>query len=446
MPVWPLERLIQYRAKLAAAESADGLYTEKRTNPIENLLERTVVSARDFARGGPESRKGRDVWVLSASNYRRKDAFGEYQCIFAEHLRKELGSRLLFIERNHAALPLQERDDVLFIDAALIAAEGAGRLLAPLVLRTPLGADARKPGSPASGSLLCRDGVYARLVYGLARAWIRRARPRAVFVLNGYHLFIPFQIAVREANIPLIELQHGVIHESHPGYVFDGAPEWGHLPDHLVVFGRQFGELLERESPRWTGRWSVGGHPWLKEKRRGLENLPDSAFDTVVVFSQSIPPVRERLRALVPELREKLDRNVRLVLKPHPHEIDAAEYYAEAARRGVEIASPREDAYQLLRRCRLSVTVFSTVAIEALAFRCRSVVLRAGLWPEDVRVLVDQGALQAASDATDVARLGALGPAQGSDEGLANRFFGVLEPELDFEQLIEDVRSRRRRP
>src|SRR5205814_1007097 len=125
---------------------------------------RSVSSFEDLLRGGPAARKDRDIWVLSASNYRRRDAAGEFQCALAEHLRRQLGHRLLFIERNHAALPPQRRDDVLFIDAALIGAEAAGRFVGPVVARTSAGADARRPGSPAPPSVLCRDAVYGRLM------------------------------------------------------------------------------------------------------------------------------------------------------------------------------------------------------------------------------------------------------------------------------------------
>jgi len=392
----------------------------------------------DLLRGAPPARRERDIWVLSSSTYRRPNGQGGYECAFAEHLREQLGERLLFVERNHAALPRLHRDDLVFVDAALVAAEALGRTAGPVLAQTPLGSEARKPGSPASASLLCREAIYGRVLLEVARNWIRRATPRAVFVLNAYHLFIPFQLAAREAGIPVIELQHGIIHESHPGYIFDGTPALGHLPDHLVVFGRHFGELLDRESPRWRGRWSVGGHPWLKLKRRGVDNLPESSFDSVVIFSQPHAPVRERIRPLLPELRAKLDPKIRLVLKPHPREFDAADYYGEALR-GIELASVHDDSYELLRKCRLAVSMYSTVSFEALAFRCRSAVLRGSMWMDDFRALVDAGVLPVVDTAHDIARLAALPMPPRAPDDLTNRLFAVDEPAPDFERLIGSV-------
>lgn len=442
VPVWPIERLHQFRVQLLRSQLGQSAPPEPRQNPVNVLVARALGSLRDLSRGGPASRPHRNVWVLSSSNYRRPDAEGRYQCVFAEHLRRQLGDRVLFLERNNAGLPVQHRDDLLFIDAYLIAAEAISRAAGPLVARSPAGSGARFPESPASAAQLCQNAVYIRLLHGLARDWIRRARPEAVFVLNGYHLFIPFQIAAREAGIPLIELQHGIIHESHPGYVFGRMPELSHVPDHLLVFGRHFGELLDRESPLWRGRWSVGGQPWLKEKRRGLDDLADSAFDTVVVFSQRYEPVREAMRRLLAGLRSLIPRNLRLVLKPHPGEPDAAEYYGAGT--GVEFASPRDDTYELLRRCRLAISPYSTVAFEALAFRCRSAVLKSSLWMDDFRMLVEQGALTAVDGAAEVARLAALPIGAGTHEDLANRLFGVHEAEPDLARLIDQVRARTR--
>jgi len=443
VPVWPIERLHQFRVQLLKSELGPSAQPEARSNPAKTLASRAARSLKDLAGGGRVGRFDRDIWVLSSSNYRRPDEAGTYQCVFAEHLRSQLGERVLFLERNNATLPVQHRDDVVFIDALLLAAEAVGRSLGPIVARSPAGADARKPECPASAAQLCQNAVYIRLLLGLARKWIRQSRPEAVFVLNGYHLFLPFQIAVREAGIPLIELQHGIIHESHPGYIFDDMPELSHLPDHLLVFGRHFGELLDRESPRWRGRWTVAGQPWLKKRRRGLDELPDSAFDTVVVFSQRFAPVREVLRKLLPELRRRLSPEFRLVLKPHPGEPDAEAYYGPEAGPGVEFASPRDDTYELLRRCRLAVSPYSTVAFEALAFRCRSAVLRTRLWMDDFRTLVEQGALIAVDDAASVAALANLPPEKSRHENLANRLFGVNEPEPDFLELIRRIREER---
>jgi hypothetical protein len=158
-----------------------------------------------------------------------------------------------------------------------------------------------------------------------------------------------------------------------------------------------------------------------------------------------VPAVQQQLRALALELRRSLPAQVRLVLKPHPAEKNVADVYAGLPEQGVVIAVPGSDSYELLGSCRVAVSVFSTIAVEALAFRCASVVLRSPHWFEDIRSFVQQGFIQAADGAADVVRVFRdTGPAR--QTGLDRALFGVGEPSLDFERLIETLVGASQRP
>jgi hypothetical protein len=238
----------------------------------------------------------------------------------------------------------------------------------------------------------------------------------------------------------VIELQHGVIHENHPGYVFDTLEPPGHTPDHLLVFGEHYGELVERGSSYWSGRWSVGGHSWLSAKRKQFSGIEPE--ELVVVFGQNMPPVQQQVAACAARLRALLPRTVRIVVKPHPAERNAAERYAELPPLGVEIASARADSYELLGRCRMAVSVFSTIAVEAIAFGCQSVVLRSTNWFEDIQRAVEAGMIQVADGADEVAQIYQRSP-RIEQERLARRFFGIGAPDLELEPLIARLRAQR---
>jgi hypothetical protein len=139
---------------------------------------------------------------------------------------------------------------------------------------------------------------------------------------------------------------------------------------------------------------------------------------------------------LVPELRRKLDSRFRIVIKPHPQESDASRYYRDLIGEGVELAAPNEDTYKLLGYCRLAVNIASTVAIEALAYSCRSAVLTSNLWTDEIGALVRQGVLDQADTADDLAQLAHHDQSPAEHAALANRLFGIDEPEPDFMGLI----------
>lgn len=431
-PVWAMHRLQRYvDALFQDAPPAAARSVAERLDSLRAPMQRSLADLPGLRAASRE----RDIWVLSLSSYRRTDEHGESRCIFAEHLRRQLGPRLLFLERNNSGLQLPHTPaDTIYLDAVHLPAMLSAKAVAPLFART-LDAELTQAFAPTPPALLCQLALYGRVMQRLAEEWLQRARPKAVFVVCGYQPFIPVQRAVRAAGIPLIELQHGVIHDSHPGYIFDAIGEQPHFPDRLVVFGRHSGELLDRESPRWRGRWSVGGHPWLK---RQVEHARAAGHERrlCLVFSQNEQAVREQLRALLPELRAQLPESLTLMIKPHPREADHAEFWAPALMHGIELARHTDDTYSLLGRCRLALSVFSTVAIEAPAFGCPSVVLESPYWNEDIRQLVAQGTLIAARDAREI--VAALDHETWHDDAdLAARLFGIGEPELDFATLIE---------
>jgi len=437
-PVWAMDRLRRYIDALFEDEPARAPSVTERLDALRVPMQRSLAG---LPAGLPPARRGRDVWVLSQSSYRRTDEAGASRCIFAEHLREQLGPRLLFIERNTARTALHAQPDVFLLDAFHLSAMLSAKAMAPLFVRT-LDEALRKAFAPTPPALLCQLALYGRAMEHLMARWLRRARPKAVFVLCGYQPFVPLQRAVRAAGIPLIELQHGIIHGSHPGYIFDHVAEQLHFPDHLLVWGRHFGELVERESPRWRGRWSVGGHPWLK-REVAKTPLGRSARTLCLIFSQNETAVREQLRALLPQLRARLPSSYTLMIKPHPREADHAQFWGPALSEGIELARHTDDTYALLGRCRLALSVFSTVAIEAPAYGCPSVVLRSPYWNDDIRQLVAQGTLIAADDAHDVvAALDRAESGAGTDD-LGARMFGIGEPEPDFAALIERLRAAR---
>jgi hypothetical protein len=427
-PVWGELRLRCYHRLLGASGTPQ---SPPQRDWRRRTLERAPASMWDLASKLPRELGRRDIWVLGSTRYRRVDARGVARTVFAKDLEEQLGPRLLFLETNLSHLERSDAPNVIYLDAlrdlCRSFARRSSRHLpsgwAHGVGRSELGVDARA---------VLTEALYGRAWRELARALMARGRPRALVVLCAYDQHIPFQLEARARRIPIIELQHGVIHESHPGYVFGPSAAPLHAPDHLVVFGEHYGDALERSSPYWAQRWSVGGHPWLKAKRAEHGGAPPE--DTVVLFGQNVASVQARLTTLALELRERLP-SVRLVLKPHPAEKDVAAVYAPLRERGVELAPPGSDSYELLARCRVAVSVFSTIAVEALAFRCASVVLRSPNWFEDIHTFVNGGFLHAADGADDVeAAYRGFGAAR--EASVDRHLFGVGGEAIDFERLI----------
>jgi len=450
-PVWSLERLRRYRLEVLKndAASAGASSQSKGRARLEAEWAAMRASLSDLRRGGPveRTRRGRDIWVLSNTTYRRKLADGQWRCIFADHLRRQLGDRLLFLEFNAARLDSLEREDVCFIDAVQIPLLTGARLAAPALAASwsLLRRSTLRAFDGTSPRRLADRAIYGRGLLEVARRWIDAAPPAAIFVLCGYTMHGPIQIAARERGIPIIELQHGIVHESHAGYVLPVLPAARTrslpVPDHLVVFGSYFGEVLERESPRWAGRWTVGGHPWLRAKRAEV-TAPVVAQNLMVLFSQYELDVRIQVRDAAAAARKALGDDWRVVLKPHPREADAAEFFASAVQAGVELAGSSDDSYGLMARAEMAVTSYSTICIEALAFPCRSVVLPSERWTEAIIDLIDAGLIERAADGAELAVLAEQVGGSGDRDTVARDLFGIGLDEPDFDAVIEGALRR----
>lgn len=73
--------------------------------------------------------------------------------------------------------------------------------------------------------------------YRFMRMLLRVKRPpEAVFIVSAYSYY-GYVKAFKERSIPVIELQHGVIALSHPGYTLYGTYPDGYFPDYILSFG-----------------------------------------------------------------------------------------------------------------------------------------------------------------------------------------------------------------
>jgi hypothetical protein len=438
-PVYPLVRLNHYRRallELAGTTLKDRPFREHTTHMSARIKTSLATAMEGVLSRFPK----RDIWVLSASNYRRRNDAGILENIFTQHLQEQLGGRLLYLEKNLVSLSAQHREDLLFVDALHWAALSAGKMAANAT-QFAIRPDVAKKFAPTSRRRLAALAAYGTVLERVYAALIQRHRPKAVFVLNSYSEFVPAQRALKRANVPLIELQHGIIHHSHPGYAYPDTPLLAHAPDHIVTFGTRFGQILEETAPYWKGRWSVGGHGWLQRRAQSAHTRVNNP--SVVLFSQPEPDVQQQVNALAAQVRLLLASDVEVVLKPHPNERNTESVYARALASGVRLAHSIDDSYTLLAQCSVAVSVYSTVALEALAFPCVSAVVRSPRWTEEIHAFVQLGQLKPVDSALDVVAL-TVGSVQTRDVNNTGRaLFGIGEPTPDFERLLSDVAQAR---
>ncbi|QQR90849.1 MAG: hypothetical protein IPJ88_03700 [Myxococcales bacterium] len=440
-PVWPLLRMKAYHQKLydkkivrtSGPEAPLSMRLANVTTIIANDLRQKFSFDRDAFSDG-------DVWVMTTTNYLRRTATGSTQCMFAGDLLSELGEKVRFVERTTNGVSVSSNPQVVRIDLLHLTSILAGRVVGSIRARfNGSTSEAEVAGLPYWQAY--QMALYGKIVESVASRWVDRYQPQAAFVVCGFDAFVAFQRVLRRKGVPLIEFQHGFFNNASAGYVFSEEARNDYVPEHMIVFGRYFGEHLERQNAWWKGKWSVGGHPWIKRAVAGLSEQEKS--NTIAFFSQPDSTVREQIRRLLQHMSQNdALKDWQLVLKPHPRENDAEKYWGLLRSDRLSVASNTDDSYALLRRSRAAVSVYSTLAAEALAFQCKSIVLESDFRNYEIQDLINRGYVYEAKSIEDIETIVRRPTDINAFEHLATWLFGIGEKELNYSQLITSLRSQ----
>ena len=229
-------------------------------------------------------------------------------------------------------------------------------------------------------------------------------------------------IPVLQGNPESIELQHGVITSSHPGYVY---PEFvrGKQPFFqrcILVYGRSTKDILCNNSIFEERKVDIIGNPrikmYLEEHRRETQErkyllFTSQPYEQDFGFSGYYDTVFEFLR----ELKECIHSNVdysdyKIAIKLHPRENEnIKKRYAEVLGDDVEYFGSDKDLYGLLSQTFIHFTVNSTVLYEAAEFGCPTIIFPYGkfdmkqMFGEHIRIVsTKQGMVQCLEELSDV--------------------------------------------
>lgn len=213
-----------------------------------------------------------------------------------------------------------------------------------------------------------RDALADRQVtYPLYKFALRRVDPRiAVLVVSyGKESFVE---ACRALDVPVVELQHGTVHDYHMGYSFPGERTKRTFPDYFFSFGPFWTENVEFPVPE--SRLFDVGYPYLEAQAEQYADVDPTG--SIVFVSQG--SIGERLSKFAVEVADLVEADREVVYKLHPGEYDRwrSEYpWLEDADVRV-IAEERPTLYRLFAEATAQVGVYSTAVYEGLMFELQT--------------------------------------------------------------------------
>lgn len=392
---WPWER-IRFDVQRALTVGA-GLIDEPQWRLGKHLGARLVVAARraqDGFRRSPWSASPAELFFVGHPR-RKRSSDGTWWDLYCDPILPELRGRFVYAEepdqgghRTPARTP-----DVRYLDGVWLASALAERLA-----RVRLPGDCATAFSEAGERLQRHTGVSVdpcamarralarrRAALPLYRSLLAKLRPRVVVVVVGYGKESLIE-AARERGVPVVELQHGVIHPQHTGYAFPTGTK-RHFADWLLTFGDHWCDAVRYPIPR--ERVVSVGFPYFEAEAARFEAT--AKRDQVLFLSQ--PAIGARLSALAAGLAGR--HPWRVVYKLHPAEYgDWRERYPWLADARVQVLDSDDVLlYRLFAESRAQVGVFSTAVYEGLGFGLPTF-LAALPGVESMQSLVASGAAQ----------------------------------------------------
>ena len=334
--IWPLFRFLTWEhIKI----NRDGLSVRHTSEPGNALIARLNNAAKMFEeifrlRVLEMKRDTYDIIVLTNTN-RLRDKCGEtYKNIYFDYIQPPLPNTLTFYvdfktNRNPMARPVVFASSrTIWPRLALATWRKAETTTELISLHRDLQRFLENAGV-SEAALMPLSAWQKRLAYFWARldSFIKifRAKKPKLVVTECYYNKTWAIVAAKRLNIPVLELQHGILYDGHMAYTFDPASASYYrdripLPDKFLSFGRYFSEILLARG-FWTRSQIIDvGFPRMEHyQARFKYHLPGvNEKLRVLISSQWI--LTDKLAEFLKAAASQLPENVVLNLKPHPYE------------------------------------------------------------------------------------------------------------------------------
>lgn len=181
-------------------------------------------------------------------------------------------------------------------------------------------------------------------------------KPKKIFIVCSYGKEGIIQSA-RDQNIKIIEMQHGIIGNFHPGYVFgDIYPK--HFPDEIWLFGKYWLENTKFPISNFKTykKFDISSDA-LNKKFKDIKN-------PILIISQK--SARNMIIQMTIKLAKKNYMH-QFIFKMHPKEVDDYNFFVEKFNKYKNIIVSRADSMEsLIKISQCMISVDSTSIFEAL--------------------------------------------------------------------------------
>jgi UDP-N-acetylglucosamine:LPS N-acetylglucosamine transferase len=206
------------------------------------------------------------------------------------------------------------------------------------------------------------------------RAILSWFKPEVIILVVSY-VFEDLILVAKEMKIPVVELQHGIIHKYHAGYSYPHNLKKRTFPDYMLTFGSIWREVAEM--PIYENNVITFGFPFISKKVFEYRDVQKK--NQIIFLSQGNVGAQISQEAI--RFSER-DRKIKIIYKLHPGEYSIwKERYPELYENHKKhiitvIDSDQPELHKILAESKYVVGVNSTTIFEGLRFGCRAIILK----------------------------------------------------------------------
>jgi UDP-N-acetylglucosamine:LPS N-acetylglucosamine transferase len=250
-------------------------------------------------------------------------------------------------------------------------------------------------------SILSRNIIRFKTNLRYYSKLLKSVNPKVIFLVVSYS-YMELICAAKINNIPTIEIQHGVITKYSIAYNFSKRTEiLEYFPDKLILFGDFWKKNIELPLP--DSSLISAGFPFLEHQIEKYATVTKNEKQILFVSQGTIG--KDLFKIAVSVANELHDFEI--IFKLHPGEYanwkekyDSDDNSSKLLNFKI-IDNNKENIYSLFTKSNIVIGVYSTAIYEALAFKCKCILVDLpGV--EYMESLIDESAVLIADNHTNL--------------------------------------------
>lgn len=209
------------------------------------------------------------------------------------------------------------------------------------------------------------------------KRFLKKIKPQVVVLIDSYNYNqMALIYTAKKLGIPTIELQHGLISESHAAYMYQRIINFSMFPDYMFTFGRFFTDIMKKRSKMfYRENVKTCGYPYLEFVNNKAVNLPEKLLLKItgrrIIYITSQWTIRTQLWNFVLLLSKHLKDEYLIIYKPHPGERQINSFYVDfkQAKNIFLISDYSLSSVEIMKVADVHSTVYSTSYFESVFFK-----------------------------------------------------------------------------